>query len=162
GNYGTHGANVLALAPSDCPHAGDLADKGENVVCSVSLAVARSGGLISDGNPANGTALTLAQTLMPDQTVGGFALGTGKAGLISQGRPFVLQPGEIVQGADGRSRQTGMIANAGGSTPLVVLGFASIKGAPIAVTPGYATATVAALNNLSANKKPKTSSRRKK
>jgi hypothetical protein len=141
--YSNHGgANILALAPSDCPHAGDLADKAEKAVCAVTLGVARSGGLKNDGDPSNGSQLGLVQTLMPGQQVGGFALGTGKAGLVAEGRPFVLQPGEMVHLADGRTRETGMIASAVGSTPVIALGFASIKGLPITVTPAYATATV--------------------
>jgi hypothetical protein len=140
--YANYESDVLALAPSDCPHAGDIADIGENVACAVSLRPAQSGGLIADGDPANGTPLDLVQTLIPGQQIGGFRLGTGKAGLISQGRPFVLQPGETMHVADGRSRTTGMIASLPGSTPVIALGFATIKGVPIIVTPAYATATV--------------------
>ena len=69
-------------------------------------------------------------------------LGTGKAGLMAVGRPFVLQPGEMIHVADGRTRETGMIASQVGSTPVVALGFASVKGVPITITPAYATATV--------------------
>lgn len=140
--YANHGANVLALAPSDCPHAGKLVDSGERAVCAVSRREVKSGGLGEEDDPANGTPLDLVQTLMPGQQVGGFGLGTGKAGIISQGRPFVLQPGETIQVADGRSRSTGMIASELGSTPVIALGFASIKGVPLTVVPAYATATI--------------------
>ena len=82
--YANHdGAHILALAPSDCPHAGDLAAKAERVLCSVTQSKATSGGLKDDGDPSNGSQLGLVQTLMPGQQVGGFALGTGKAGLMA-------------------------------------------------------------------------------
>ena len=73
--YANHdGAHILALAPSDCPHAGDLAAKAERVLCSVTQSKATSGGLKDDGDPSNGSQLGLVQTLMPGQQVGGFAL----------------------------------------------------------------------------------------
>jgi hypothetical protein len=140
--YANYESDVLVLAPSDCPHAGDIADIGDNVACSVSKRPARSGGLMADGDPSNGTQLDLVQTLIPGQQIGGFRLGTGKAGLISQGMPFVLQPGKTMHVADGRSRSTGMIAFFPGSTPVIALGFATIKGVPLIVTPAYATTTV--------------------
>lgn len=140
--FANHSQEVLALAPTDCPHAGDLADLGAQAVCSVSRDQARSGGLRTAGDPANGSELTLAQTLQPDEQVGGFTLGTGKAGLMTDGMPFVVRAGEMVHVADGRSRMTGMIAAESGTTPVVVLGFASIKGIPVPVDPAHARVTV--------------------
>jgi hypothetical protein len=137
-----HGEDVLALAPTDCPHAGDLADSGSDVVCSVSRVEARSGGLQAAGDPSNGTELELAQVLMPDEEVGGFSLGTGKAGIMAMGDPFVIPGKSTMHLADGRSRLTGMIAAASGSTPVVALGFASLQGLPIPLDPAYARVTV--------------------
>ena len=140
--YANHDADILALAPTDCPHAGDIADTGTQVICSVTGAVAFSGGLRVAGDPANGSELTLVQTLMPDERIGNFGLGTGKAGLIANSLPFIVRANSTIHVMDGRSRGTGMIANQAGTTPVIALGFATLKGVPIPIDPAYARATV--------------------